>query len=94
MSGRRPRTEKEKLIATAEDWYPTDDGKVRVKLILLSTGQWRVCCWGGDDFGLEKDFPKDDHGYGENHDAALKLYTQITDNTSQAQMRSWGMYNA
>lgn len=35
----------------------------------LGEGLWRVCAWGGDDFGLEKDFA--------DREKALKLYESI-----------------
>jgi hypothetical protein len=42
---------------TRDNWYPTVNGRVRVSLLELSNGHWRVCVWGGDDFGLERDYP-------------------------------------
>ena len=56
---------------TLEDWYPSYKldswykGKERgsnlleVSLLKLITGEHRVCVWGNDDFGMEKDFPTD-----------------------------------
>jgi hypothetical protein len=42
---------------TSDDWYPNlPDGTVTVMFVELSTGQWRVCVWGGDDCGMERDF--------------------------------------
>lgn len=32
---------------------------VCVQFLKMSTGQWRVCVWGNDDIGMEKDFPSD-----------------------------------
>jgi len=29
---------------------------VHVSLLLLTNGNFRVCAWGGDDYGWEKDF--------------------------------------
>ena len=78
----------QKLIRTHEDWYPTINQTVRASLIRLSTCEWRVCVWGGDDFGLEKDFPSVDR------QAAKKLYKKLVDFTSQADMKRYGMYNA
>ena len=46
------------LCETPDDWYPTKDGKVKLTVVKL-VGDWegwvRICVWGGDDFGLEKD---------------------------------------
>jgi hypothetical protein len=82
-------TREEKFILTSEDWYPTyATGLVRVALLRLSTGQWRVCVWGADDFGLERDLPSVER------QSAKRLYGRITDYTTQAQMRAWGMVNA
>ena len=79
---------KEKSILTEEDWYPTTNGQVQVMLFIYKKdeGPHRVCVWGGDDFGLEKDFT-----YAKD---ARDLYDQLTDNTTQAQMRKLGMYGA
>ncbi len=75
-----------KFIKTEEDWYPTVNNKVRVKLILLSNKMWRVCVWGGDDFGLEKDFPF------TGREAANNLYQQIKDYMPRKAMLNLGMY--
>ncbi len=79
---------KQKNIQTQETWYPTIDGIVQVSLYIYKKeeGPHRVCVWGGDDFGLERDFkdPKE----------AKELYEKLTDNTTQARMRSLGMYGA
>ena len=52
---------------TQDCWYPEftcEDGKL-VMVSFLKTGpkdlenyEWRVCAWGNDDCGLEKDFPE------------------------------------
>ena len=57
---------------TTDDWYPSytlsnwNKGVANQKLVEVSfcqtgpippvTGEWRVCVWGGDDYGMEKDF--------------------------------------
>lgn len=52
---------------TDEDWYPCyklDSGRESlVEVIFTQTGpnpplvgQWRVCVWGNDDHGMERDF--------------------------------------
>ena len=47
---------------SSSDWYPAfriplGCFLVKVSFLQLSPiGGWRVCAWGGDDFGLEKDF--------------------------------------
>jgi hypothetical protein len=78
----------EKTILTSESWYPTINGKVRVQLMQLSNRMWRVCVWGGDDFGLEQDFPP------TGRQEAKVLYAKLIDGTTQAQMRAFGMVNA
>ena len=42
------------LCETPDDWYPTTNGVVKLSVVKLSAGT-RICVWGGDDFGLEKD---------------------------------------
>lgn len=65
---------------TSEDWYPSYSLKEfnrgvpsqrLVEVIFTTTGPapphnglWRVCVWGGDDFGMEKDFDKENHAWG------------------------------
>jgi hypothetical protein len=45
------------LKTTTDDWFlPFDMNLVRVSLIQLCAKEWRVCIWGQDDFGMEKDF--------------------------------------
>ena len=54
---------------TEDEWYPSyncEAGKL-VCVTFTKTGpqienynyDWRVCVWGWDDCGMEKDFPKD-----------------------------------
>ena len=45
----------EKCVPTTEDWYPTINGKLRLAIIHHQELA-RICIWGGDDFGMEKDF--------------------------------------
>lgn len=41
---------------TNDDFIPNLPGdKVKVSLLELANGQWRVCVWGGDDLGYELD---------------------------------------
>ncbi|MCA9495832.1 MAG: hypothetical protein KC589_02730 [Nanoarchaeota archaeon] len=48
---------------TSDDWYPNyPNDMVKVSFLKLpnilqnSDDEWRVCVWGNDDFGLERDF--------------------------------------
>jgi len=77
-----------KYIKTKENWYPTVEGNVRVSWLGLSNGGWRVCVWGGDDFGLEKDFSHVER------QMARQLFEKIEDNMTQEQMKALGMWNA
>lgn len=41
-----------------ESWYPNYPGDmVKVRLSLLSDGNWRCSVWGADDTGMEYDSP-------------------------------------
>lgn len=54
---------------TQDNWYPSyqlynnfsvpDDYEqlVEVSFMELLNGKWRVCVWGNDDMGMEKDYP-------------------------------------
>lgn len=62
----------EKWVDTPDDWIPTrEDGKVRVNFTITipyaATGtkmfgqvRWRVCLWGQDDFGMNRDYPEEE----------------------------------
>ena len=62
------RTRVEVYKETNEDWYPCYEiegiSEMLVRVSFLSLGhdstEWRVCVWGADDFGMEKDFKKDE----------------------------------
>ena len=60
---------------TNEDWYPSiimDGGQyIEVSFIPLSNKKFRVCAWGDDDFGMEKDFESKDRF------AAYSLFKEI-----------------
>jgi hypothetical protein len=67
---------------TDDDWapsyilstknYPNRGPKlVKISFSQLSTKQWRVCVWGGDDLGMEKDFPESEK------DEACDLFTHL-----------------
>jgi hypothetical protein len=75
-----------KQVSVAEDWYPTVDGLVTVKLIEYSDGMHRVCVWGGDDTGMEID----------TYDAASakRLFERIGHLVTRADLESWGMKRA
>lgn len=46
---------------TKENWFPSYDAPddqaylLKVSLMALSDGLFRVCVWGADDYGMEKD---------------------------------------
>jgi hypothetical protein len=75
-----------KRITVHEDWYPTTGCQVTARILATASGWWRVCVWGGDDFGLELDTP-DEH-------RAWRLYHRIRPFITQAQLRRWGMVDA
>lgn len=78
-------------IRTSFDWYPTrGDGLVRVSFIELHNDQFRVCVWGEDDYGLERDFPHVER------QAAKRLYEQLIACSilTQEFCKSLGMYPA
>lgn len=77
-----------KKVLSNEDWYPTrEDGTIDVSLLELTNGKWRVCCWGHDDFGLERDFPTKEE--------AARIYARVCDLTTQNTLRdTYGFYPA
>lgn len=65
---------------------PLDHPAVWVGLLELSDGQWRVCVWGADDFGMEKDH--------ESYPEALDLFELIDNFTTQKELEDLGFINA
>ncbi len=67
---------------------PLDHSAVCVSVIEMDIEKdnYRVCVWGADDFGLEKDYLT--------RIEAFKLYNWIKDFTTQAQLRKAGFNNA
>lgn len=90
----------EVFVEVDQDWYGNfkfaddlrlKDAKfIRVSLLELLSGHWRVCAWGNDDFGLERDF------LSMEYDDAVKLYQTIvtTPRPTQQMMRDLGMVGA
>lgn len=72
----------EKGILSNEDWHPTTDGKLSVSLIGWDTGEWKVCVWGGDDFGLER--------YYKDQAPAQQEFDRIVNLTTKADLRARG----
>lgn len=51
-----------KMVVVKDDWYPCfPDNKVKLSIFIQNSDELdchfvRICVWGNDDFGLEKDF--------------------------------------
>ena len=91
-----------KWIRTKEDWHgtftplckplnpdyhnPLDAYVVRVSFMQLTDGNWRVCVWGNDDFGLEYDTPSGVK--------ARIIFESIGDYTTQYELHQLGFINA
>jgi len=74
-----PLNQKNLLFPTTAQWHPTlPNNKVRGSLIILTTGEWRICFWGGDDYGLERDFPNKEYTVAFNLFESLKSIKDIT----------------
>lgn len=81
---------------TDDEWYSNETllckGKptrvVTASFILLTNGLWRVCVWGNDDFGLERDYPK-------RMEAVLAFRRIIKmDRVNKQPLKDMGFYNA
>lgn len=80
---------REKYILTNEDWYPNYfENKLRVKICVLTNRKNRVCIWGADDFGMEKDFPENQKM------EALKCFYDIKDFITEKELKEMGFINA
>lgn len=86
---------------TNDDWYSNEKifhkGELRrivtVSLLKLNASRsgpwdWRVCVWGNDDFGLEKDFT--------DHRQAVNTYIEIVimNCVNQRPLRDMGFVNS
>lgn len=77
----KPAYEKEEVMCpTTDDWcpnYPNNEVRVAMMLNMEHNGKiWhRVCVWGNDDLGKERDF----HGADEK-DLAVELYRTVVRN--------------
>ena len=75
---------------STDNWYPCYDNKL-VKVSFMSLGpdgdQYRVCVWGADDFGMERDFDLDRYQNAET------LFTRILEmeDVTQKQLTNLGM---
>lgn len=83
--------------STEDDWYGNEllnicghvTRVVTCSLMrLLDQKTWRVCVWGNDDFGLEKD--------SESFDEIYDLFMQILvlPNVNKQKLKDMGLYNA
>ncbi len=61
-AGRDPKNHLryKRMVPTPDRWYPTFEGGFVCVSVILTTLVWktpslRVCAWGGDDFGMERD---------------------------------------
>lgn len=76
MEARRLFETKEKTMKvtvfkrTTDDWcpsYKTTNSDQFVKVTFNVVGphglEWRVCAWGADDMGMEKDFPSEEEAW-------------------------------
>jgi len=63
--------EKRIFKKTDDDWYPNfPNNEVKVSLLNVYGGLFRVCVWGADDDGREKDF--------KNSDEAEKVFNKLS----------------
>jgi hypothetical protein len=61
---------KTKMLNTPDEWHPCyPQNKVEVSTMPLTDGKFRVCVWGTDDFGMERDY--------ETAKEALAVYASI-----------------
>ncbi len=88
-------------MRTDDDWHPTVCGRVLASLVILKAqprkkpsrhhrrdDMWRVCFWGADDTGMERDFLAYDEA------KAMFDLTTNTGNINQDDLRSQGFHPA
>lgn len=86
----------DKWIKTKEDWSPSfHPGKygnphnclaLHVSFYKLSDGQYRVCVWGADDYGM--DFDHNDK------DVVEEIYNKVGDYTTIKDLEEMGFWRA
>jgi hypothetical protein len=69
---KRKHPNRDVRVPTNENWHPTrEDGTLSAGLHwIMPTDQWRVCFWGEDDSGMERDF--------DNYCEALEMFRKTT----------------
>ena len=75
----------DKYLPAVEDWYPSFQC-VRCSIMPLSTGQTRVCVWGADDTGMERDF--------DTPEAAKAVYEEIPSPVTREWLEEKGFVRA
>lgn len=84
-----PPEKKEKYVFTTDDWYSTYPNKqVRVRFCQLPVNRsiYRVCVWGADDFGMERDF--------DSRVDALEMFNSIQDSTTIKELENLNFQKA
>lgn len=92
----------QKFIRTREDWYPSFRPNarclnpdyhnplpytaLRVSMMQLSDGLWRVCVWGQDDMGMERDV--------KSPVTAQKIFNTIQDFATKDALKKLGLHPA
>lgn len=80
-------------VKTNEDWYPTINGELQMSVMRTKwddpdkPAHWsfiRICIWGGDDFGLEKDYAIDAVTFEEALEEADNIPEPVTREWLQA----------
>lgn len=72
--------------ANGQNYIVRWDGMVDVRIYGWSTGQWMVCVWGGDDYGLE--YRTDDEHL------ARRVFDRINHLVTIDDLLSWGFVPA
>lgn len=78
-----------KFLPTTDDWYPNwPRGTVKCSLLDLRDKAVRVCVWGADDCGMERDYPHDEG------DAACYLYLNLPNPVTKQWLTEHGFQRA
>lgn len=92
----------EKMMRTSDDWHPNFPGEyVRVNFIKLRPGcagqflgGYRVCVWGDDDEGMEKDFLVEHMPWKKAKREAYTLYHSLKEPITKQGLKALGFVPA
>jgi len=89
----------DKMITVTDDWYPCfENNTVQLSMFISYLDKHtfvRICVWGADDFGLEKDYHDSDYNnlISKYNEWKETIFDAACDGIDQNWFRNRGFYN-